>query len=83
METEDGNGMDELMKILSGVRPDVDFQNEARLIDDGILDSLDIVMLVGELNDAFGVSISVDELLPENFNSAAAMDALIRRLQEA
>lgn len=73
--------MDELMSILSGVRPDVAFDREERLMDDGILDSLDIVMLVGELNEAFDVSISVDELLPENFNSAQAIYALIQRLQ--
>lgn len=73
--------MDELMKILSGVRPDVAFDREERLIDDEVLDSLDIVMLVGELNDAFDVSITVDELLPENFNSAQAIYALIQRLQ--
>ena len=73
--------MDELMSILSGVRPDVAFDKEERLMDDGILDSLDIVMLVGELNEAFDVSISVDELLPENFNSAQAIYALIKRLQ--
>lgn len=73
--------MDELMSILSGVRPDVAFDKEERLMDDGILDSLDIVMLVGELNEAFDVSISVEELLPENFNSAGAIYALIQRLQ--
>ena len=73
--------MGELLRILSGVRPDVAFEQEERLIDDGVLDSLDIVMLVGELNDAFDVSITVDELLPENFNSAQAIYALIRRLQ--
>lgn len=73
--------MDELMSILSGVRPDVDFDREERLMDDGVLDSLDIVMLVGEVNDAFGVSITVDDLLPENFNSARAIYALIQRLQ--
>lgn len=73
--------MDELMSILTGARPDVAFDREERLIDDGILDSLDIVMLVGELNDAFDVEITVDELLPENFNSAKAIYALIQRLQ--
>ena len=73
--------MDELMSILSGVRPDVDFGREERLMDDEVLDSLDIVMLVGEVNDAFGVSITVDDLLPENFNSAQAIYALIQRLQ--
>jgi len=74
--------MDELMDILKNLRPDVDFEKEQHLIDDGILDSLDIVALVGELNDQFDVEISVEDLLPENFNSAQAMLALIERLQD-
>ena len=70
--------MDQLMKILSEIRPDIDFETETRLIDDQILDSLDIVTLVGELNYVFGVEIGVDKLMPEHFNSAEAMWALVR-----
>ena len=65
--------MDKLLKILNDNCPDIDFETEDRLIDDGVLDSLDIVMLVGELNDAFDVSITAEDLVPENFNSAGAM----------
>ncbi len=74
--------MDKLKSILEDNWPDVDFEKETALIDDGILTSLDIVLLVGELNDAFGIEITADELLPENFNSAAAIEALVRRLAE-
>lgn len=74
--------MDELMRILEELRPDVDFANEERLIDDNILDSFDIVSLVSELNDAFDVEIGVDDLVPENFNSIAAMMKMIQSLQE-
>ena len=49
--------MDELMEILEELRPDVDFASETALITDGILDSFDIVALVGELNDAFDIEI--------------------------
>ena len=35
--------MDQLMKILQELRPDVDFENETALITNGILDSFDIV----------------------------------------
>ena len=49
---------EEIMEILTELRPDVEFENEKKLIDDGILDSFDIVSLVGELNDAFDVSIN-------------------------
>ena len=73
---------DELMEILTEIRPDVDFENETSLIDDGILDSMDIVSLVGELDDAFGVTVGVENLLPENFNSVDAMVKLIERLQD-
>ena len=74
--------MDELMEILEELRPDVDFEIETALIDDGVLDSFDIVALVGELNDAFDIEIKPNNLVPENFNSAEAMMALIEQLQD-
>ena len=74
--------MDELMEILEELRPDVDFENETSLIDDGVLDSFDIVALVGELYDAFDIEIKPNNLVPENFNSAEAMMALIEQLQD-
>lgn len=74
--------MEELLEILEEICPDVDFGTEEHLIDKGLLESLDIVVLVGEIGERFGVSISVEDLLPENFNSAAAMMRLIQRLQE-
>ena len=74
--------MDELMEILEELRPDVDFENETALIDDGVLDSFDIVALVGELNNAFDIEIKPNNLVPENFNSAEAMMALIEQLQD-
>lgn len=74
--------MEQLMEILRALRPDVDFESETSLIDGGILDSFDIVTLVGDLNEAFEVDITAEDLEPENFNSAQAMLELIRRLQE-
>ena len=73
---------EQIMKILKGVRSDVDFENETALIDNGVLDSFDIISIVGEFNDAFDVEINADDLLPENFNSVAAMVELISKLQE-
>jgi acyl carrier protein len=73
--------MDKLLKILLGLHPEIDFTKNDYLIDDGILDSFDIVTLVGELNDTFDIEIGVEDLLPENFNSPAAMLKLIERLQ--
>lgn len=75
--------MDELMQILTENCPDTDFELEDRLIDDDVLDSLELVVLVGAINDAFDVSITAEELTPENFNSVEAIYALIQRLKHA
>lgn len=72
--------MDKLISILSELHPDVDFTAATGLIDNGVLDSFDIVTLVAEIDDAFDVAITADELVPENFNSAQALFALIERL---
>ena len=75
--------MDEVMEILNEVRPDVDFEKEKKLIDDSILDSFDIISIVSELNEHFGISIDADYLEAENFNSAEAILELVKKLQDA
>ena len=73
---------DRLLKILSELRPEVDFTSEVALIDDGIWDSFDMVALVTEINDEFDVRIGIENLVPENFNSVDSIMKLIERLQE-
>lgn len=74
--------MERLLSILSEIKPDVDYSTEKSLIDDGILDSFDIISLISELNDYYGVQIGMDDLTPENFNSIDAIYDLISRLQD-
>lgn len=74
--------MDEVLEILQENCPGIDFEGQEHLIDDGILDSLSIVMLVGALNEAFDISIGAEDLVPENFNSAQAIHDLVRRLED-
>lgn len=74
--------MEKLLKILSDLHPEVDFENNDALIDDGILDSLDIVSLVTEIYAEFDVTIPAEDIVPENFNSAKALMELITRLDE-
>lgn len=73
---------EQLMEILEELRPDVDFEAEKQLITDGVLDSFDIVSLVGSLNDEFDIEIQVGNLVPDNFNSIEGMLALIEKLQD-
>ncbi len=74
--------MEKLLEILRSIRSDIDYENETALVDDNLLDSFDIVSIVGELCDAYEITITIDEIEPENFNSAKAMLALVERLQD-
>lgn len=74
--------MEKLLELLHSIRPDVDFENEKELIDDGILDSFDVVSIISEIEDVFGVQIRITELDPENFNSVENIWELIQQLQK-
>jgi acyl carrier protein len=74
--------MEELLDILSEIKDDVDFETEDRLIDDGILDSFDILQIISALNDEYDISIPASEIIPENFNSAESLWDMVQRLQE-
>ena len=75
--------LEQITNLLKGVRPDVDYAAETSLIDGKILDSFDVVSLVAELKDAFDIDITIEDLTPENFNSAAAICAMVEKLQNA
>lgn len=72
--------MEKILEILTSIRGDIDFENETKLIDDGILDSFDIVSIVAELCEEYDITITIDQLEPENFNSASAMLALVNSI---
>lgn len=74
--------MEKVIEILTELHPEVDFNTATELIDDGVLDSLDIVSLVAAIDTEFGVVVPAEEIVPENFNSAADIFALITRLDE-
>jgi len=72
--------MDSIIKILQTLRPGIDWAAATGLIDDGLLDSFDVITLIGELEAAFSVRIALEHIEPENFNSVAAIASLLRGL---
>lgn len=69
-----------ILELLSDIHPDVDFEGEEKLIEDGILDSFDMVTLVMEMNEAFDIEIGVIHMIPENFDSVQSMVTLVESL---
>ncbi len=74
--------MEKLLEILHQIRDDIDFADEKALVDDGVLDSFDIVSIVSELSMEYDIDISIDDMTAENFNSAKAMYEMVLRIQD-
>ncbi len=74
--------MEELIEILEDIQPDADYETCETLIDDNILDSFAILSIISELEEEYDIRITPAEIIPANFNSAKAMYAMVRRLQE-
>ena len=73
---------EQILEILMDLRPDIDFENEKKLIDDHVLESFDIVSLVAGLEDEFDIKIRPKNLIAENFNSLDALTDLVETLVE-
>jgi acyl carrier protein len=72
--------MDEILEILSGLHPEIDAASREDLADGGVLDSFDIVSIIAEVRERFDVTITAAHILPEHFNSARALWALVEQL---
>ena len=74
--------MNKLIELLKSLRPDIDFESEKHLIDDGILTSFDIIEISSEIQDEFDIDLTPLDMVPENFQSADAMHEMIKRLSD-
>lgn len=73
---------EKVIEILTELRPEFDFTESVDFIEQGMLDSFDIVSLVDEIETSFGVAISGADVLPENFCSVDAICDTIKRNQK-
>ena len=74
--------METIIDILEGLKPGVNYHTETGLVQKRILDSLTIIALVSDLEDEFGIAIPAVDIVPENFDSAAAIARLVERLED-
>ena len=73
---------DKVIEILMDLVPDFEYSDDVKLLDDGILDSFDIVNLVLEINEEFGVEIGVEDVSGENFETVDSICELIKEKLE-
>ena len=74
--------INKIIEIIEEIKPGCTVEKESLLLDDGIMDSFDMIMFVGELNEAFDVEIGAEEFVPENFQSPLTIETLIQTLRK-
>jgi acyl carrier protein len=68
-------------EILEKIRPEIFDDLECDLVEDGVIDSLDIMTIITECENVFEIDFDPDDVSPENFASIDAMWALIEKYQ--
>ena len=71
--------MKTVLEVLKGIRPEFDFTTSEDYIADGMLDSFDLITLISELDECYGISISGTDILPDNVQSLAAITRLLQK----
>lgn len=71
---------EKLLAILADVKPGFEFEGKSSLVDNGDLDSFDIISLVTELNEKFDINIPVGKIITENFDSVDEILKLVESL---
>lgn len=68
-----------IKEILESIRPEFDFTDSDNFLEDGLLDSFDLITLVSTLDQTFGISIEGTEITPENFQNIGAIENLVQK----
>ncbi len=74
--------MEELLKQLHTIKEDVDFEHETSLVTNRRLDSFDVIQIIAMLDEEYSITVPASQIIPANFNSAAAIYELIQRLSD-
>lgn len=70
---------EKIIAILNDLRPEFSFTEDVDFIEEGMLDSFDIVSLVDELEEGFGIKIQGIDVIPSNFSTVNNIIALLKK----
>ena len=74
--------IDKVQSILKEIKPTKDLSGLTDIVDGGYIDSFELLLLISHLSEAFSIEIGVDDIIPENFNSAEQIAAMVERLMK-
>ena len=71
--------MECIKKMLEELRPEFNFDESENFIEDGLLDSFDVVSLITMIEENFQVSIDGMDIVPENLVDYKSILSLIQK----
>lgn len=71
--------MDKIYEILEEIKPEHDFRDSENFVEDGLLDSFDVVSLVSIIEEEWNIVVDGLDIIPENFVSVDAISELIKK----
>ena len=74
--------METIIEIIKGIKPAASIDENTKLIEEKVLDSLAMISLVAELSDEFDVDITAQDIVPENFATVKTIAAMLERLED-
>lgn len=74
--------MEKIYSMLEELRPEFDFRSSENYIEDGFLDSFDIVSLISMIEETYNISIDGLDVISENFETAESIEKLIRKSEK-
>ena len=70
---------EKILKILKDINPDIDYDSETQLVEDGLFDSLEVMSIVSDLEDVYHIEIDPDDVVAENFNSVKTILKIVEK----
>ncbi len=70
---------EKIYSILYEIYPEKDFRSSNDFIEDGLIDSFDVIELVSKLEEAFSVRIDGTEIRSENFTDVQSVEDLLKK----
>ena len=73
--------MKKLLEIIEEIKPGVDFKNSKNMIEEGLIDSFDIITIITAINSEFDIDFTVADIMPENFETVETLYNTIERIK--
>ena len=67
-----------ITSMIEDIQPYVEFDNETKLLDEEVLDSMSVLLLVQELEEEFEITIDIEEVKGENFENVPTIVNLVQ-----